>query len=116
MLVFWGIRPLPSPILASGWGAAADDVVTFDDGGHAHALFAFFGAGFDAHYFTLGAHKNVGTMRNFAGEGERQIEFASRFKVAFHQKVETLGGNIAGLAFLANHQLLNGRPDADRQG
>ena len=81
-------------------GFPADNVISLDNGRHAHARIAVLDARLDAQNFSQSAHQHFRAAGYFRRQGQDQVQPRACLWILIHYKIKTSGGNIAGLALL----------------
>lgn len=96
-------------------GFSADNVVSLDDGGHAHARTAILNSGFDAQNSSQSVYQHFCTLCYIRGQSEDQVEPRPRLRILIHYEVKTSSGNVTGLGLLRINDLIGGDSNKNRQ-
>lgn len=100
---------------SSPCGFPAHDVVSLDDGGHAHAGIAVLHPGLDAQNFPQSVHQHFRAAGYIRGQSQDQVKPRPSLGILIHHEVEAAGGNITRLAFFRINRFLSGDTHENRQ-
>ena len=104
----------PSAGELSAGRLSPNDVVSFDDRGHAQARFAVFKASLSAHNLSLRAYKDISAPGDFRRQRQGDVEIRTCFQIAADDEIQSSSGDISRSAILPGHQALRGKSNGNR--
>src|ERR1700733_12479556 len=76
----------------------AHDIVPFDHRGDSQPITLIFLTALDPHYFAGGSYQHGGTPRNFAGQGQGNVQLRAGLQILVDYKIKATGRDIARFA------------------